>query len=160
MIVRKLRLQRGWSQDQLARLTDLSVRTIQRIERGHTPSLESAKALASVLEVDLATFMTEDTDMQHDRDIRQEKAALDAEEIDALRYARRVKGFYEGLAAYAILAIVFLGVFNRGEPVVYWVFLGVGAGLLLQGLIAFEVLRLDLPNWERRLVEKRLGRKL
>lgn len=32
MIVRKLRLQRGWSQEQLATLTGLSVRTIQRIE--------------------------------------------------------------------------------------------------------------------------------
>ncbi|WP_428831123.1 helix-turn-helix domain-containing protein, partial [Campylobacter coli] len=30
MIVRKLRLQRGWSQDQLATMTGLSVRTIQR----------------------------------------------------------------------------------------------------------------------------------
>jgi Predicted transcription factor, homolog of eukaryotic MBF1 len=39
MIVRKLRLQRGWSQDQLAQLSDLSIRTIQRIERGQTPGL-------------------------------------------------------------------------------------------------------------------------
>ena len=46
MILRKLRLQRGWSQEQVAELTDLSVRTIQRIERGGQPSLESAKALA------------------------------------------------------------------------------------------------------------------
>lgn len=34
MIIRKLRLQRGWSQEQLAELTGLSTRTIQRIERG------------------------------------------------------------------------------------------------------------------------------
>ena len=33
MIVRKLRIQRGWSQDQLAQFSGLSVRTIQRIER-------------------------------------------------------------------------------------------------------------------------------
>lgn len=44
MIVRKLRLQRGWSQDQLATLTGLSVRTIQRIEQGQQPGLESLKA--------------------------------------------------------------------------------------------------------------------
>ncbi len=53
MIVRKLRLRNGWSQDQLAELTDVSVRTIQRIERGHKPSLETAKALAAVFEVDV-----------------------------------------------------------------------------------------------------------
>ena len=34
MIVRKLRLQRGWSQEQLAEMSGLSTRTIQRIERG------------------------------------------------------------------------------------------------------------------------------
>jgi transcriptional regulator with XRE-family HTH domain len=56
MIVRKLRLQRGWSQGQLAYITDLNVRTIQRIERGQVPSLESKKSLAAAFEVQLATF--------------------------------------------------------------------------------------------------------
>jgi transcriptional regulator with XRE-family HTH domain len=51
LLIQKLRLQRGWSQEQLAELTGLSVRTIQRIERGQTPSAESLKAIAAVLEV-------------------------------------------------------------------------------------------------------------
>jgi transcriptional regulator with XRE-family HTH domain len=34
MLVQKLRLQRGWSQQQLAELSGLNVRTIQRIEKG------------------------------------------------------------------------------------------------------------------------------
>jgi len=34
MLVRKLRLQRGWSQEHLAELVGVSVRTVQRIERG------------------------------------------------------------------------------------------------------------------------------
>jgi transcriptional regulator with XRE-family HTH domain len=38
LLIQKLRLQRGWSQEQLAELTGLSVRTIQRIERGQNPS--------------------------------------------------------------------------------------------------------------------------
>ena len=37
MNVRKLRLQRNWSQEQLAQVSGLSIRTIQRIERGQTP---------------------------------------------------------------------------------------------------------------------------
>lgn len=40
-----------WSQDELASLSDLSVRTIQRVEKTGTASLETAKALASVFEV-------------------------------------------------------------------------------------------------------------
>jgi transcriptional regulator with XRE-family HTH domain len=41
MLIQKLRLQRGWSQEQLAELSGLSIRTIQRIERGQTASVES-----------------------------------------------------------------------------------------------------------------------
>ncbi len=47
MIVRKLRLQRAWSQEQLAQLSGLSVRTIQRIERGQACGLESSKSRKS-----------------------------------------------------------------------------------------------------------------
>jgi transcriptional regulator with XRE-family HTH domain len=36
MTLQKLRIQKGWSQEQLADLSGSSVRTIQRIERGHT----------------------------------------------------------------------------------------------------------------------------
>ena len=46
MLVQKLRLQRGWSQQQLAELSGLNVRTIQRIEKGQEPSVESLKSLA------------------------------------------------------------------------------------------------------------------
>jgi transcriptional regulator with XRE-family HTH domain len=38
MLIQKLRLQRGWSQEQLAELSGLSVRTIQRLERGQQPA--------------------------------------------------------------------------------------------------------------------------
>lgn len=41
MLVQKLRLQRGWSQEQLAIVSGLSVRTIQRIDRGQSASLET-----------------------------------------------------------------------------------------------------------------------
>ena len=48
MIVRKLRLQRGWSQSQLAEMLGVATRTVQRLEQGQRPSLETAKALAAV----------------------------------------------------------------------------------------------------------------
>jgi XRE family transcriptional regulator, regulator of sulfur utilization len=37
MIVRKLRLKRGWSQSQLAEMAGVTTRTIQRIEQGKMP---------------------------------------------------------------------------------------------------------------------------
>lgn len=49
--LRELRLARQWSQEQLAALTGLNLRTIQRLEAGAKISNESLRALAAVLEV-------------------------------------------------------------------------------------------------------------
>jgi transcriptional regulator with XRE-family HTH domain len=154
MIVRKLRLQRGWSQSQLAEMAGVTTRTIQRIEQGQRPGMETCKALASVFEVDLSIFQPEDEPMNTEKD-----TALKADEQQALLYARRMKEFYEALISYGVLAAVFLFVF-RGEAMVYILFAGLGVALLIQGLIAFEVLSFMSPGWERRLVERKLGRKL
>ncbi|MES3024581.1 MAG: helix-turn-helix transcriptional regulator [Pseudomonadota bacterium] len=59
MILKQLRLSRHLSQEQLAQMSGLNVRTIQRIESGHTASVESLKCLASVLEVDIPTLNQE-----------------------------------------------------------------------------------------------------
>ncbi len=48
MNVKELRLSRGWSQEQLAEASGLSVRTIQRIETGTQPGLASLAALRKV----------------------------------------------------------------------------------------------------------------
>ncbi len=53
MIIRKLRKQRNWSQDQLSKLSGLSLRTIQRIEGGNKASMESLKSLSAVFEIDI-----------------------------------------------------------------------------------------------------------
>ncbi len=52
LVIQKLRLQRGWSQQQLADFSGLSVRTVQRIESGQKATAESLKSLAAVFEVE------------------------------------------------------------------------------------------------------------
>ena len=59
MILKQLRIGRHLSQEQLAQMSGLNVRTIQRIESGHNASLESLKCLASALEVDIETLNQE-----------------------------------------------------------------------------------------------------
>lgn len=49
--LRELRTGRQWSQEQLAQLSGLNLRTIQRLESGAKISTESLRALASVFEV-------------------------------------------------------------------------------------------------------------
>ncbi len=53
MIVKNLRKQKNWTQEQLAIMCGLSIRTIQRIESGQSASLESLKSLASVFEIEI-----------------------------------------------------------------------------------------------------------
>lgn len=59
MIVRRLRAKRNWSQEQLADFSGLSVRTIQRVEKGQKASIETLKSIASVFEVDISTLTEE-----------------------------------------------------------------------------------------------------
>lgn len=61
MIVRKLRNRKGWSQEELAEMCNLNVRTIQRVETGQKASLETLRSLASVFEVELSTLTEEIT---------------------------------------------------------------------------------------------------
>ena len=51
-LVLEQRLKRAWTQDQLARVSGLSHRTIQRVEKEATGSLETKKALAATFEID------------------------------------------------------------------------------------------------------------
>lgn len=55
-IVKDLRNQKSWSQEHLASVSGLSLRTIQRIENSGACSLESKKALASVFNIESTTL--------------------------------------------------------------------------------------------------------
>ena len=59
MILKQLRLSRHLSQEDLAQMSGLNVRTIQRIESGHKASTESLKCLAAALEVNVTTLEQE-----------------------------------------------------------------------------------------------------
>jgi hypothetical protein len=93
--------------------------------------------------------------------------ATDKDEQEALAYVARIKGFYEHLWMFAGFAIVFLGAFGvafgfERPPVQFlpFAFAGWAFAVAIHGLRAYEVIDLLSPNWERRLVERRLGHKL
>jgi transcriptional regulator with XRE-family HTH domain len=54
--VRAERELRAWSQDHLAEVSGLSLRTIQRVESTGSASFETARALAAIFEVDIGTL--------------------------------------------------------------------------------------------------------
>lgn len=57
MDLKELRLEKGWSQEQLAEISGVSTRTVQRLEKGEKPGMETLKALA-------AAFETSSTELQ------------------------------------------------------------------------------------------------
>jgi len=157
MLIQKLRLQRGWSQQQLADLSGLSVRTIQRFEQGQVASTESLKSLAAVFEIDFSTL--QETNMN----TATSPAAFDAEETLAFAQVRKLKGFYLHLAQYLIVVSFLLAInlWTRPQHLwVLWVAFGWGIGVLFHGLRVFERYSPFGAEWEKKQVEKRLGRKI
>lgn len=140
----------------MADLGTLSVRTIQRVERGHAASAETIKALAAVFEVDFL-FLKEP-------DMNQPSAlSVSPDEALALKHVRRIKGFYYHLLQF-VAVIAALAVMNYIRtphyPWVLWVVLCWGSALVAHGLQAFDKLPFTNAAWERRQVEKFMGRRL
>ncbi len=172
MIVRKLRLQRGWSQAQLAEFSGLSVRTIQRIERGQKAGLESLKSLAAVFEISLDELQQENTmntsepivtTKESTQDSEKENNTLSLKEQEVIEHVRDIKAFYTHVIQYVlVLAIVFVVNFILTPEYIWawWVALGWGIGVVSHGLSVFEIGNFFGVNWEKKQIEKRLGRKL
>ena len=55
--IKNARQTRGWTQQQLADICDINIRTIQRLEKTGVASMETTKALASVLEATVAELL-------------------------------------------------------------------------------------------------------
>jgi len=153
MFVQKLRLRRGWSQEQLAELCALSVRTIQRVEQGQKASAESLKALASVFEVDFLDL----------KEAHMNKPTVTTDEALALTRVRKIKGFYIHLFQFAAVIAVLAAINVMSNPRylwVGWVALGWGSGVLVHGLKVFDRVPFFTAAWEKRRVEQYLGRQI
>jgi len=159
-VIQKLRLKRGWSQQQLADLSGLSVRTVQRIEQGQVASTESLKSLAAVFEIDFSTLQEPG---MNTTTAPASPAAFDADEALAFAQVRKLKGFYLHLAQYVVVVTLLLGINLWTRPQylwVGWVAMGWGIGVLFHGLRVFERYSPFGAEWEKKQVEKRLGRKI
>jgi transcriptional regulator with XRE-family HTH domain len=155
MIVRKLRIQRGWSQDQLAQFSGLSVRTIQRLERGKTAGLESLKSLAAVFEVNIQ-------DLQQET-VMNTNTNLSEQEIKIIEDVKDIKDFYSHIINYGIVTGSFFIVNLITSPNyiwAWWIAIGWGIGVASHALSVFEITNFFDADWEKKQIEKRLNRKL
>ncbi len=163
MLIKKLRLQRGWSQEQLAELSGLSSRTVQRIERGENASLETLKSLASVFEVDVSDLTDHFMIQDQEEPAMQDDTKLTYDEAKAMEEVKEIKGFYMHLGIYILLVPFLIALNLLTSPVYHWFWwpiLGMTFGLLAHGVSLFVNSSVFGANWEKKQIEKRLGRKL
>ncbi len=167
MIVKKLRLQKCWSQEQLSQFSGLSVRTIQRIEQGQQASLESLKSLAAVFQINLNDLQSENNmDTQTKNNTNNDNAQtiqVNIEEKKAMEYVEGIKSFYQHLFSYVLVISALTAINFFSSPGYFWVVwpaMGWGIGIISHGIRAFELFALFSPEWEKKQIEKRLGREL
>ena len=177
MIIRKLRLEKGLSQEQLADMAGVSTRTLQRIERGANASPETLKCLAAVLEVDFSTLREEQTMPTTTPEAKPHTSPsshqpqpatpspqlpdLEKNEREAMEYVRDIKGFYNHAMQYgAVMVGLFILnlVTSPGYFWVIWPALGWGIGVAIHGLNVFEIANVLGDDWEKRQIKKRLER--
>ena len=159
MLIQKLRLQRGWSQEQLATISGLSTRTIQRIERGQAASLETLKTLAAIFEIDVSQLTGQD---QKEMPTTPNNM-MEAQEAVAFARVRSIRSFYLRVVKY-VAVVTFLAVINLlTSPHYFWAIwpaLGLGIALIMDGLRTFDMVPFLNADWEKRKVEHYLKRKL
>lgn len=157
MQIRLMRLKKGWSQEQLAEMSGLSTRTIQRIERGATASPETLKCLAAVFGTDFETLQ------EHIQMPQQDVLSnpMTQAEQEAVEYVRDIKAFYEHLFTFVVVNLFLTGLNLFVTPGYFWagwVIAGWGVGVALHAVSTFELITLFSPDWEKRQIDRRLGR--
>lgn len=95
--------------------------------------------------------------------MQQPISPLEEQEQIALANVRDLKGFYNHLIHYVIvISLLFVINLLSGSDYwwAFWPMLGWGIGIISHAVNVFELFSFFGPEWEKRQVEKRLGRRL
>ncbi|RAP57536.1 XRE family transcriptional regulator [Oleiagrimonas sp. MCCC 1A03011] len=123
--IRRWREERCWSQEHLAEVAGIGLRTVQRIENGDPASRESVMALAAAFGVDALALST---------DARSEAARSKREETARGIAAFRLS-FWIHVASYIFGVILFIGIsIGVGSFIMKWALIWWTVGLAGHGL--------------------------
>jgi len=122
--IKRWREERHWSQEHLAQLAGIGLRTLQRIENGQQASSETLKALANAFSVDVVALSV-DPEVEAAQIVRNRQT----EAVRALRLS-----FLIHAACYVVVAAVFMTIsIGLGAFVMKWPLLWVTVALLGHG---------------------------
>lgn len=157
MLVKSLRQKHNWSQQQLAQLSGLNIRTIQRVEKGENVGLETLKSLAAVFEVNVDMLKTENTQSNEFNTSQKDKETsvdLEKRKQMAIDEVKSKKGFYI-LASFlvGIFIMFFLPNYNQGENLGALISIAMCFAMII-GAYAITVFQPFGEKWEKRKVKK------
>ncbi|MEZ6010650.1 MAG: helix-turn-helix domain-containing protein [Hyphomonas sp.] len=125
--IKRWREERHWSQEHLADLAGIGLRTVQRIEKGDPASRETLMALAAAFNVDVMALAV-DPEAEANAIVRKKDAKL----LSGMRL-----GFFISLGSYVFGMILFAGIsfgiggsaFVMKWPMIWWTVGVAGHGL-------------------------------
>lgn len=81
VFIRMLREMRQWSQEQLAEISGLNVRTVQRVEQGLSASIDTRRALASAFEFEDIDALNKPFTIPSEEELKAAKEKFDLEHV-------------------------------------------------------------------------------
>ena len=124
--IKRWREERHWSQEHLALLAGVGLRTLQRIENGQKASGETLKALANAFNVDVVALSV-DPEIEAAQIVRSRQAKV----VRDLRLSFWIHG-----ACYVVVAAVFITIsVGLGAFVMKWPLMWVTVALLGHGAV-------------------------
>jgi transcriptional regulator with XRE-family HTH domain len=158
--MKSLRLEKRWSQEQLAQLSDLNVRTIQRVEKGESIGTETLKSLAAVFEIstdELICAIDNEKNLQTKGDANMIKDH--SQQNKAKEKVKSIKYFYTFSALLiAIFLLFMLPNYNDGENLGPLIVVFLSFCALIAGL-AFQVFQPFGEEWEKEKISQILNKK-
>jgi transcriptional regulator with XRE-family HTH domain len=130
--IKRWREERHWSQEHLADLAGIGLRTIQRVEQGEKASRDTLTALAAAFNVDVMTLTV---------DAQSEARAREKRKVARGGAALRLS-FWISLASYIFGMILFTGInIGTGSYVMMWAMIWWTVGTAGHGLavVLFEL---------------------
>lgn len=154
MSIQTLRLEKGWSQEELAMHSGLSVRTIQRIENGHRASLESLKCLAAVFQTNVSNLVQEKPMNTNSTPNQQ---YVEHKEQEAIAYVHNLKIFHVHWIIYIVIMACLYALNLKVSPDDLWfviVGLAWAVGLIIHAIWVFGMFSFFGGAWEQKQFQK------
>ncbi|AKH89010.1 helix-turn-helix domain-containing protein [Edwardsiella tarda] len=149
---RARRLARAWSQEQLAEMSGLSTRTVQRIENGEQPSLETLSALAAVFEVSVAELSGAEANEECGNN------ALDQRIAEARQKLAQEGRYYRSVITAIIVCLILFTLNRVSSPASHWSFwvAGIWCTLLVVRGMRIFIFNNMIAKWHQKRLQQML----